>query len=151
VGQREYSAVVLDLSVSGLFVQTHARPRIGVRLPLSLTHATAPLELIVEVMRVKQVPPNLLALAKGGIGVRIVSAPTEYDRLLADLGIGENAEPFELESDPEPGRRFRVYAVQIGAPRSRRVDVAASDPDQAMARALEELGGGWKAIRVESI
>ena len=29
VGQRDYTALVLDLSVSGLFIQTHARPRIG--------------------------------------------------------------------------------------------------------------------------
>ena len=149
VGERESTAIVLDLSVSGLFIQTHARPRIGERLRLHLTHASVPLELSVQVMRAKRVPPNLTAMAKGGIGVRIVSAPTEYDRLLAELGIGENAEPFELE--PEAGRRFRVYAAQIGGPRSRRVDVAASDPDEAQLRALEELGSGWKAIRVEAL
>jgi PilZ domain len=151
VGEREFNAFVLDLSVGGLFVQTHAQPPIGERLPLHLTQASAPLELTVEVVRAKKVPPNLLALAKGGIGVRIVSAPAEYDRLLAELGIGENAEPFELESETESGRRFRVYAVQIGGSRSRRVDVAASDADEAPTRALEELGSDWKVLRVESL
>jgi Tfp pilus assembly protein PilZ len=149
VGEREYTAIVLDLSVSGLFIQTHARPRIGERLRLHLTHASVPLELTVQVMRAKHVPPNLTAMAKGGIGTRIVSAPAEYDRLLVELGIGENAEPFELES--EAGRRFRVYAAQLGGSRSRRVDVAASDPDEAQLRALEELGSGWKAIRVQAL
>jgi hypothetical protein len=151
VDGRDYNAFVLDLSVSGLFIQTHARPRIGVRLPLLLTQTRPPLELSVEVVRAKRVPPNLLAVAKGGIGVRVVSAPSEYDRLLAELGIGENAEPFELESPPGPGHRFRVHAAQIGGVRSRRVDVTASGADEAPAIALEELGSDWKVIRVEML
>jgi hypothetical protein len=151
VDSREYTAFVLDLSVSGLFIQTHARPRVGLRLPLVLTHAKPPLELSVEVVRAKRVPPNLLAVVKGGIGVRVVSAPSEYDRLLAELGIGENAEPFELEAPAGPGRRFRVHAAQIGGARSRRVDVTASGADEAPALALEELGSDWKVIRVEML
>jgi hypothetical protein len=149
IGEREYAAMVLDLSVSGLFIQTHARPRIGARLRLLLAPPTAALELSVQVMRAKQVPQSLMAIAKGGIGVRIVSAPGEYDRLLAELGIGENAEPFELES--EPGRRFRVYAAQLSGSRTRRVDMAASDPDEARNLALEELGEGWKVLRIEPL
>lgn len=151
VGEREFSAMVLDLSKTGLFVQTHARPQLRERLRLRLAQEPAPLELVVEVMRAKQVPQNLLAYAKGGLGVRIVSAPGEYDRLLAELGIGDNAEPFELESASEPGRRFRVYAAQVGGSRSRRVDVTASDAEDAPAVALAELGGDWKVIRVETL
>ena len=149
VGERGFSAFVLDLSVSGLFIQTHARPEIGERLRIQLALAGAPFDLSVQVVRAKQVPQTLLAQAKGGIGVRIVTAPAEYGRLLAELGIGENAKPFELES--EPGRRFRVVAAQLGGSRSRRVDVVASDPDEAHERALEELGSGWKVIRVEAV
>jgi len=149
VAEREFSGFVIDLSVSGLFVQTQARPRIGERLQLQLTPSSALLELTVQVVRAKQVPPTLLAQAKGGIGVRIVSAPAEYDQLLAKLGIGDHAEPFELE--PEPGQRFRVYAAQLGGARSRRVEIAASDPDEAQLRALEELGSDWKVIGVEPV
>ena len=69
-----------------------------------------------------------------------MSAPSEYDRLLAELGIGENAEPFELEPETESGRRFRVYAVQIGGSRSRRVDVAASDADEAPSARARRAG-----------
>jgi len=151
VGERKFSALVLDLSETGLFIQTHARPQIGARLRIVVAHTDAPLELVVEVVRAKKVPPSLLALAKGGIGVRILSVPAEYDQLLATLGIGDQAEPFELESDAESGSRFRVYAAQIGGARSRRVDVAASDPDEARERAIEELGSDWKAIRVEAV
>jgi hypothetical protein len=151
VGEREHSALVLDLSVSGLFIQTHARPLIGERLRVQLAHDRVPLELTVEVARAKSVPPALLTAAKGGIGVRLVSAPAEYDKLLARLGIGEAPEPESFEVEIEPGPRFRVYVAQRGGSRSRRVEVKASDPDEAAERAIEELGSEWKVLRVQPV
>ena len=149
VGQREHSALVLDLSESGMFIQTHARPQIGERLRIYLAHTNLPLEIHVEVARAKPVPPSLLAAAKGGIGVRIVNAPEEYDHLLAQLGIGQHSEPFELEC--EPGHQFRVHVAQLGGSRSRRVDVTASTAAEAGALALEQLGSGWKVIRIHPV
>jgi len=150
VGEREHSAVILDLSPSGLFVQTHAKTQRGERLRLHFSREDALLELKVEVVRIKQVPQNLIAAVKGGIGVRIVDAPEEYYGRLTGLGIHERAKPtFELER--EPGLRFRVHVAQIGGPRSRRVELAAPNEDNARLRALEELGDGWKVLRVESV
>ncbi len=150
VGQREHSALVLDLSPSGLFVQTHARTSRGERVSLRLANEDHPLDLLVEVVRMKQVPQSLLAAAKGGIGVRITSAPEEYYTLLAGLGITEASKPqFELERAPGP--RFRVHVAQIGGPRSRRVELSAADADAAGAQALAELGAGWKILRVEAV
>ena len=150
VGEREHSALILDLSPSGLFVQTHAKTQRGGRLRLAFSHEDVVLDLKVEVVRTKTVPQSLLAAAKGGIGVRIVSAPEEYYQMLASLGVSERAKPqFELER--EPGPRFRVHVAQIGGPRSRRVELAAPDEDAARTRALEELGDGWKILRVEPV
>ena len=150
VGEREHSALILDLSPSGLFVQTHAKTQRAERLRLAFSHEDVVLDLKVEVVRTKTVPQSLLAAAKGGIGVRIVSAPEEYYQMLASLGVSERAKPqFELER--EPGPRFRVHVAQIGGPRSRRVELAAPDADSAGAKALEELGGGWKVLRVEAV
>jgi PilZ domain. len=150
VGQRQHSALVLDLSSSSLFIQTNARPLINERLQIQFAYEDALLEINVEVARMKHVPPSLLAAAKGGIGVRIVSAPEEYYELLAELGITEGSKPqFELER--EPGLRFLVHVAQIGGPRSRRVELAAPDLDTARARVLEQLGGCWKVLRVRSI
>src|SRR5262245_5791627 len=75
VGKREHSALILDVSHAGLFIQTHARTQLGERLRLQFSLEDVVLELKVEVARTKAVPPNLLAAAKGGIGVRILSAP----------------------------------------------------------------------------
>ncbi|HKA13370.1 MAG TPA: hypothetical protein VKH41_00005, partial [Myxococcota bacterium] len=88
--------------------------------------------------------------AKGGIGVRIVSAPEEYYEMITGLGISERAKPvFEFER--ARGLRFRVHVSQVGGSRSRRVEVAASDEATAGARALEELGSGWRVLRVETL
>ncbi len=151
VGEREHSALVLDLSPSGLFIQTHAKTQRGERLRIHFSHEDVVLELKVEVVRTKQVPQNLLAATKGGIGVRIVSAPEEYYQLLAGLGIGERAAEPTLELELEPGPRFRVQVAQTSGPRSRRVEIAAPDAETAGARALEEVGDGWKVLRVEPV
>jgi len=152
VGEREHSALVLDLSPTGLFVQTHAKVQCGERLALRLSHVSARLDLVVEVVRTKSVPPNLLTVAKGGIGVRIVNAPEEYYQLLDALRLGERStSEVELVLEPEPGSRFRVYVAQISGPRSRRLEIAAPNGETAAARALEELGDGWKILRIEPV
>src|SRR5262249_9053518 len=137
VGEREHSALILDVSPSGLFIQTHAKPQRGERLRVQFSHDDALLELKVEVVRTETVPPNLLAATKGGIGVRIVNAPEEYYQMLAGIGVTERAaQSFELER--EPGARFRVHVAQVGGPRSRRVEIAAADAADAAARAIDE-------------
>src|SRR5207249_3082637 len=106
--------------------------------------------LVAEVARTKHVPPSLLTVARGGIGARIVSAPEEYFQMMDALGVAERAQlEFELESDPGP--RFRVQVAQTSGPRSRRVELAAADADAAAARALEEVGDGWKVLHVEAL
>ena len=148
VGTREHNALVLDLSPTGLFIQTHSRTQRGERLRVQI-HEVVTMELVVEVARTKHVPPNLLAATKGGIGVRVVSAPEEYYQFLRDIGITDGTQPV-VELEREPGQRYRVHVAQIGGPRSRCLEVAASDEEAARAGALEELGEGWKVLRVES-
>ena len=164
VGEREHTALVLDLSPSGLFVQTHAKTQRGERLKLRLSHESAMIDLAVEVVRTKSVPQNLLAATKGGIGVRILSAPPAYDALMLQLGIDEpRKEPrkahatvrttvqFAPEPEPESGPRFRVHVAQVVGSRSRRMEVCAGDAEAASARALDDLGDGWKVLRVEAL
>src|SRR5687768_12324548 len=88
VGYRVHTGLVLDLSPSGLFIQTNAKTMRGERIEMELNvREDHPLDMVVEVVRTKSVPPRLLTVAQGGIGVRIISAPEEYFTFLNGIGI----------------------------------------------------------------
>ena len=136
VGRRKHSGLVLDMSRSGLFIQTNAKTQPGQHLDLRVsTGSGEPIALVVEVVRRKVVPPRLLAIAQGGVGVRIRNAPETYFGFLALLGM-----------DRESTQRFRVRMRHVSGSRSRMIEVEGEDRPAAEARALEELGEGWKVL-----
>jgi len=162
VESRWHSGLVLDLSPSGLFIQTHAKTREGQRVDLSVSQEEGePMPLVVEVVRKKVVPPRLVTVAQGGVGVRILSAPEDYYRYLEGLGIAGAAPPPRRSRsrgagavavpEPEALPRFRVRVSQTSGSRSRRVEVSAADADAARDIALEEIGDGWKVLDVETL
>lgn len=77
---RKASGIVLDLSSSGLFVQTSARPAPGTVLHLMLeARGDAPeLDLRVRVARHRRTEPRLAALVPPGLGLQILDAPSAY-------------------------------------------------------------------------
>jgi Tfp pilus assembly protein PilZ len=77
---RQHSGLVVDVSPAGLFIQTNAKVKPGdqLDLKLSLPGETHKLPLQVEVVRKIVVPPRLLMVAHGGVGVRILNAPEAY-------------------------------------------------------------------------
>ena len=82
---RQHNGIVLDLSGSGLFIQTSAKlaPGVQVRIDLGLPDGEVPMN--VEVVRRKQVPAQLVTVAHGGVGVRILTAPESYYRFLQEV------------------------------------------------------------------
>ena len=78
-GVRQHG-IVLDLSSKGLFVQTSAKPTPGeaIRIELTLPGQTKPTTLMATVARVRMVPPALLSVAQGGIGLMLQNPPEEY-------------------------------------------------------------------------
>src|SRR5262249_18964909 len=82
---RQHNGIVLDLSGSGLFIQTGAKLAPGARVDIDLSLPDGDARMQIEVVRRKQVPPQLLTVAQGGIGVRITSAPEVYSRFLHEL------------------------------------------------------------------
>ena len=78
-GVRQHG-IVLDLSSKGLFVQTSAKPAPGesIRIELTLPGQTRPTSLMATVARVRMVPPALLTVAQGGIGLTLENPPEEY-------------------------------------------------------------------------
>jgi len=78
-GVRQHG-IVLDVSSQGLFVQTSAKPTPGdsVRIELTLPGQTRVTTLAATVARVRVVPPPLLSVAQGGIGLVLQNPPEEY-------------------------------------------------------------------------
>jgi len=78
-GVRQHG-IVLDLSSKGLFVQTSAKPAPGeaLRIELVLPGQTKTTSLMATVARVRMVPPSLLTVAQGGIGLELQNPPEEY-------------------------------------------------------------------------
>jgi hypothetical protein len=176
---RIHNGIVLDLSGSGLFIQTSAKLSPGVRVDLDLSlEEKDTARMHVEVVRRKQVPAQLLTVAQGGVGVRIISAPEQFYRFLQELQEkeremrGENGSgdtvpvvpsprPAPAKPQPAPARpqpapppappkaKFRVRVSQTSGARSRILTVGADNAEQAGKLALKELGDGWKILQVE--
>jgi hypothetical protein len=166
VGGRFVSGVILDLSSTGLFVQTHAKPALRERLVVEISvpgHARQ-LRLGAVVARVRLVPPQLLNVAQGGVGLRITSAPEEYFAFLGALmpepgeaspavacGLLElepATEEAAGEAKPEPSAvaAFRVRVSQTGGARTRTLRVIGASASEAVALALAEVGEGWRVL-----
>lgn len=159
-----YAGLVLDVSGSGLFIQTGAMTQPGQRLEVSLSLPNgAEAELVVRVARKRVVPAQLLTIAQGGVGVQILQASEAYRSYLLELGLefsplawghaGEEASA--AAGGPEAGsagvQRFRVRISQVSGPRSRRMELEAADAEAASAAALEAAGEGWKVLDVEPL
>ena len=84
---RKASGIVLDLSASGLFVQTSARPEPGsvLQLILEARGDAAALDLRVRVARQRRTEPRLAALVPPGLGLQILDAPGGYFDLIEAL------------------------------------------------------------------
>ena len=160
---QQHSGLVIDVSPGGLFIQTSAKARPGdlLDLKLSLPGETQKLPLQVEVVRKVVVPPRLLTVAHGGVGVRILNAPEAYYSFMGTLGIGSDPVESTAESSGAgtsekaeaagagPQQSYRVRVKQIKGPRSRVLDLAASSEEDARNQALAELGEGWQVLEVE--
>jgi PilZ domain len=151
---RSQRAIVIDLSQTGIFVQTGTRvpPGSEVEVRLLLPDATEPILLRARVARNKQVPPQLTSVARGGVGLRILDAPAAYYETIGSLEGGDSLRQANAVAAPEPDKtRFRVRLKQSDGPRSRSVEILAESPDAARARALAQAGAGWEAVTADAI
>ena len=165
VGGQRFSGVILDLSSSGIFVQTTARPRPRepVTIEISIPSRQEPLRLDAQVARLRLVPPRLVVVAQGGVGLRITNAPEDYftflsgvlpvlaarmtvaERLADARGAAASPPPADAPP-PAPQRSYRVRMSQLGGARSRTLQIEAGSAQEASALALEATGDGWKVL-----
>ena len=155
---RKQRAIVLDLSRTGLFVQTSARlaPGTSVELLVHFEGQGEPMLLRARVARQNQVPSNLTHVARGGIGLYLLEAPKAYLEMV-DLQNETRARngpaptPAAKLGDAPVFPHFRVRLKQIEGNRSRVLNVMAASAARACADALTQLGAGWEALGAERI
>lgn len=175
LGGRAYRGIVLDLSATGIFVQTEATPAPGACVRVRF-HRQDRQELEVEatVARRQAVPRELASVARSGLGLRVERPPAAYFELLGVEGVTVDrgasagvpplppasasgrapaaaaAQPAATVPAPDLRRAFRVRAKQTSGPRSRTLEVRAVSKDEARQRALADLGAGWEILTVEA-
>lgn len=128
------SGIVLDLSASGLFVQTSANPPAGseIGLEIDVPGQQQRLDLVVRVVRRKVVPPRLKSVVHAGLGLQIQNAPEGYFRYVAQLQPGNTPAASAKAAAPET-----AAALETGAPPAE----AAPAAKAAAARASASRGG----------
>ena len=110
VDGRRYRGIVLDLSETGLFVQTEASPGPGARLRLRF-HANADaaaFEVEGSVARRQVAPPQLAGVVRGGLGLRVHGPPAAYFELLGQ----------SVEEAAQAGARAAVAARGVAPGRA---------------------------------
>jgi hypothetical protein len=96
------AGIVLDISATGLFVQTSANPAPGTQLDVEIDipgESKRPL-LAARVARRKVVPPRLKSVVHAGLGLQIESAPEAFFGYLAQLQSAEAAAAPEKAGSP---------------------------------------------------
>jgi len=157
---KRHAGIVLDVSASGLFVQTVVSAAVGreVEVHLAATRTSPELTIRARVARGLRVPPQLLAAAGGGLGLRVLDPPPEF----AQLTVGDDETmPSQRRSSPAAAapppksskripvqRRFRVRLQATGSTRSRLVTVQSPDAKTARTEACKVVGPGWDAVEV---
>ena len=151
---RSQRAIVLDLSATGVFVQTGTRlpPGAQVEIRMLLADRGEPIRLRARVARNKQVPPQLTSVAHGGVGLKILDAPAAFYTAIAALDATGAPPQAGIAPTPQTARvHFRVRVKQTEGPRSRSLEIVADSPEGACALALAQVGAGWEAVAAEPL
>ena len=162
VAGNSHSAMVLNVSRNGLFVQTSAGPSPGAAVVIDLDVAsgsdTVPIEGRVVWRRV--VASHLRTITLGGIGVRIQSAPEAYYSFLSEVAgeapstgpsAGcETAGPVLESCSDSPVIEFRVRVKQEGGSRTRTLMLESGSEEEARNGVMEIVGAGWVILELKS-
>ena len=157
IGDRRHPGIVLDLSRTGLFVQTSVAPPPGERARVKLRPpGGAEIELEARIARRYVVPARLVSIAHGGLGLRIESASDDYLQLIGSTSQAEKLPPPKATNAalPPPSSEdsaYRVRAKQTSGPRSRVLKITAASEEEAKVAASAKLDEGWEILAVDPV
>lgn len=152
VDGKSHAGIVRDHSASGIFVQTRARPEPNSVLEVVFRAEPSGVEIRVEagVARERIGPTGLQSTMPGGVGLELLDPPRELFVLLDANQQAGRDEDASLESVPA-ARTFRVRVMERNRPTSRVVTVRCESSQAARARALRQVGPGWKVTDVQEL
>jgi Tfp pilus assembly protein PilZ len=155
--------MALNLSKSGLFIQTSAGPPRGTAVVVDLDVADdeETISLEAKVIWRRVVAPRLRTISQAGVGLQIESAPEAYYHYLSEVAgqalgyptatAGKTVAP-EPEDPSDCARtEFRVRLKQDGGPRSRTLTLQCESEADARTEALNVVGMGWMILEVEPL
>ncbi len=155
VGGSSTSAMVLNVSRRGLFVQTGApgRPGESVRVHLNPAQLPQPIEIDAQVVWRRTVASHLRTLAKGGMGLAIRNAPPSYFGLVMDPSSARRAAPrtAAAAAAEAPAFTFLMRLRHEGGPRTRKLYVQANDEADARLRTRKRFGDEWTVLEIEQL
>ena len=149
-----HPGIVLNLSRSGLFVQTAVTARRGDVVAVDLNaSASRAIALDAMVMWNRTVAAQLRGVRHGGVGLQIRNAHESYYNLLAEVSDTEGslwraAGGTRQRVEETPVYGFRVRIKKAGAPRSRTLFLSCADEAEARSRATTVAGSGWEILEV---
>ena len=109
--RQEARGHTLDLSRSGIFVETAAVLEIGTRLHFEIEHPDGPFLGEALVVRKKRVPPHLRSIVKPGVGIQVVPLTSLVKR---DESPTPTQAFFELPQDlSDPAQLERCLAGEL--------------------------------------
>jgi hypothetical protein len=155
IGDRNHQGIVLDVSNTGLFIQTSASPPPGERIGVKLRRSDgASVEVEASVARRYRVPQRLASVARGGVGLRIASASDDYLQLIDSVNRAEKPPPPEATdapSLPQSGEAgsYSVRVRQTAGTRSRSLRIAAVSEHEAKRTVSAGLEEGWEILSVD--
>lgn len=150
---RHGSGLILNLSPSGIFVQTTQPAEPGTRVAIDFIDPehSRPIELETAVVWRRRISPHMTGLNQSGMGLRLIDAPPEYRALVA-----KSAQPPLIDKAPREERPTGVgplydYVVRLGrsgGPRTRHIKICAPDMCTARSEALQRAGKDWDVVEI---
>lgn len=156
VAGTRHPGIVLNLSRSGLFVQTAMSFQRGDWVAIDLNSVAEPdsIELEAVVMWNRHVAAQLRGVRHGGIGLKIRNAGRSYyDLLTAVSGNTGGAIPRSKPAAVSDARtEFRVRVGLRDHPRSKTLLLRCENEGEARGRALSRAGDGdWEILEVAEV
>jgi hypothetical protein len=145
--------MILNVSRSGLFVQTTASVKPGetIRVALNPGAQREAIPIDGQVVWKRVVAAHLRSVERGGLGLRIRNAPESYYSFLLEVADRTGGAGSDQTAAGPDIPRYQLRLKQEGGPRSRVLQIHSESEDEARQRALDQMGPGWAVLEIKRL